>query len=122
LQLNSCGESSGAVPVVASQKLESACLASRTAGGSPPPNDDQEVDLPARRTLFNAGAATMIAIAATGAMAAPASAAPETVSGGYYASPQNCDSAGAWIARQQGYRSWFCRFEPHDPPWHLYLQ
>jgi hypothetical protein len=62
-----------------------------------------------------------IAVGCTLTLAAPA-VATETDSGGYYASPQSCDNAGAWLARQQGYVSWFCRFERHDPPWHLYLQ
>lgn len=44
-------------------------------------------------------------------------------SGGYYASKASCDSQGLWQTTRAGhiYSRWACNWEPHDPPFHLYL-
>jgi hypothetical protein len=74
-----------------------------------------------RRLAVAAG--TMLAVTpAVLLAAAPAQASEEgSVSGGYYASPDHCNSQGAWQVRTNGFSRWACYWEPHDPPFHLYL-
>jgi hypothetical protein len=84
------------------------CMASRTTSSI--------------RGLAVTAAAVLAVVASVLLAALPAQASEASPqSGGYYASPTSCNNQGAWQVRTNGFTRWACNWEPHDPPFHLYL-
>ncbi|MEU4193277.1 hypothetical protein AB0E69_15375 [Kribbella sp. NPDC026611] len=71
---------------------------------------------------YLAGAAAVLFVAGAAAVPTQADATVED-SGGYYASLTSCQSQGNWQISRAGhiYHTYACDWEPHDPPFHLYL-